>query len=213
MERNAERTRASILQAAIREFSEKGFAGARVDCIADAAGCNKGMIYQYYGSKEHLYELVIAHEYQVLSNIEAEIIQRQYTDPGELIDAIVDHYFDFLIRTPDFVKIIMWENLNEAKTVRENPSIASVKAPIIECIRRAVRQGREDGLFREDVNSKVVVFALITGAFSYFSNCHTLPHVLNIDLGNPEFLESHKRIVKAGIRGYLQNGEEERKHQ
>ena len=55
MERNAERTRTNIMQAAIREFSDKGFAGARVDCIADAAGCNKGMIYQYYGSKEHLY--------------------------------------------------------------------------------------------------------------------------------------------------------------
>lgn len=202
MERNAERTRTNILQAAIKEFSEKGYAGARVDCIAEMAGCNKGMIYQYYGSKEHLYELVLAHEYRLLSNIEAEIIQN-YTNPSELIDAIVDRYFEFLVNTPDFVKIIMWENLNEARAVRGNPSLISVKAPIIECIRSAVRRGRDEGVFREEANSKVVVFALITGAFSYFSNRYTLPHILNIDLNSPEFIAAHKEIIKAGIRDYL----------
>jgi len=202
MERNAERTRSNILVAAIQEFSEKGFAGARVDSIAEMAGCNKGMIYQYYESKEHLYELVIAHEYQLLANIEAEIIQ-QYTNPGELLDAIVDKYFDFLVEHPDFVKIIMWENLNEARAVKFNSAIEGVKAPIIECIRNAVRRGREEGLFSETANSKVVVFALITGAFSYFSNWYTLPCILNIDLNSPDFITSHKEIVKAGIRGYL----------
>ena len=202
LERNAERTKANILAAAVAEFSDKGFAGARVDSIAEMAGCNKGMIYQYYGSKEHLYDEVIAYEYQTLSNIEAEIIQN-HTDLRELIDVIVDRYFDFLLRHPDFVKIIMWENLNEARSVRANPSLEHVKAPIIECIREAVRRGRREGIFNENANSKVVVFALITGAFSYFSNCHTLPVVLRIDLNNPEFLLSCKQIVKAGIRSYL----------
>lgn len=61
MERNAERTKGNILAAAVREFAQNGFSGARVDCIADAAGCNKGMIYQYYGSKEKLYELSLIH--------------------------------------------------------------------------------------------------------------------------------------------------------
>ena len=116
LERNAERTKANILAAAVAEFSDKGFAGARVDSIAEMAGCNKGMIYQYYGSKEHLYDEVIAYEYQTLSNIEAEIIQN-HTDLRELIDVIVDRYFDFLLRHPDFVKIIMWENLNEENKV------------------------------------------------------------------------------------------------
>lgn len=202
MERNAERTRANILTAAIAEFSEKGFAGARVDTIAAMAGCNKGMIYQYYGSKENLYELVLSHEYEMLSGIEAEIIQN-YSDPGVLIDVIVDRYFDFLFAHPDFVKIIMWENLNEARSVKSNSSISNLKAPIIQCVRETVRRGREAGLFNENANSKVVVFALITGAFSYFSNRYTLPCVLNIDLDSPDFVTSHKEIVKAGIRDYL----------
>lgn len=203
MERNAERTKGNILIAAVREFAQNGFAGARVDCIANAAGCNKGMIYQYYGSKEKLYENVIAYEYKLLSSIEAELISQQFTDPAELIDAIVDRYFDFLIRNPDFVKIIMWENLNEARAVKSSESLADVKAPIIDCIRRTVRSGREAGVFNENANSKVVVFALITGAFSYFSNRYTLPCLLRIDLDSQDFLTAHKEIVKSGIRCYL----------
>ncbi len=203
MERNAERTKANILTAAVKEFSENGFAGARVDCIASEAGCNKGMIYQYYGSKEKLYENVIAHEYKLLSTIESELIQRKYTDPAELIDVIVDRYFDFLIENPDFVKIIMWENLNEAKTIKASEALTTVKAPIIDCIRKTVRHGREIGVFNENANSKVVVFALITGAFSYFSNRYTLPILLNIDLKNSDFLKAHKEIVRSGIQSYL----------
>ena len=47
------------------------------------------------------------------------------------------------------------------------------------------------------------MFALITGAFSYFSNRYTLPHILNIDLNSPDFISAHKEIIKAGIRDYL----------
>ena len=203
MERNAERTKSNILAAAVQEFAQNGFAGARVDCIANAAGCNKGMIYQYYGSKEKLYESVIAYEYRLLSSIESELIAQQFTDPGELIDAIVDRYFDFLIRNPDFVKIIMWENLNEARVVRSSESLVDVKAPIVDCIRRTVRSGRDMGVFNENANSKVVAFALITGAFSYFSNRYTLPCLLRIDLDSQDFLVAHKEIIKSGIRCYL----------
>jgi AcrR family transcriptional regulator len=42
---NAEASRAEILAAATREFSEKGLSGARVDEIAERTQINKRMIY------------------------------------------------------------------------------------------------------------------------------------------------------------------------
>ena len=44
---NAEAMRERILEAASAEFSAYGVAGARVDRIAKAAGCNKNLIYIY----------------------------------------------------------------------------------------------------------------------------------------------------------------------
>ncbi|MBO5415596.1 MAG: TetR/AcrR family transcriptional regulator [Clostridia bacterium] len=200
MERNAKQTKQNILNAAIKEFSDKGLAGARIDTIAADAGCNKGMIYQYYGSKDALYESVIKYEYETLSLVEADIVNKNH-DYLDMISVIVDRYFDFLFAHPDFVKIIMWENLNEARTMK-NIGIA-YKAPIIEAVENMVRKGRSEGVFREDVKTRHVVFALITGAFSYFSNKYTLPHLLGMDLDDEKVVRTHKEIIKQSITSYL----------
>ena len=51
----ADQTRARILDAAVREFSENGLAGARTEQIAEAAGVNKALLYYYFEGKETLY--------------------------------------------------------------------------------------------------------------------------------------------------------------
>ena len=57
--RNAEATKQRILAAASEGFSRRGFAGARIDRIAELAGANKRMIYAYFGDKGQLYVAVI----------------------------------------------------------------------------------------------------------------------------------------------------------
>ncbi len=47
-------TRKRILDAAEQVFARKGFDGARVDEIAEAAGANKALIYYYFESKKAL---------------------------------------------------------------------------------------------------------------------------------------------------------------
>ena len=54
-QRDPERTKARIFDAAIEEFSAKGFAGARVSEIAARAGVNQQLIAYYFDSKEGLY--------------------------------------------------------------------------------------------------------------------------------------------------------------
>src|SRR6204780_5409011 len=55
----ADRTRKTILRAAIREFSAHGLAGARTDAIAESAKVNKALLYYYYKSKSGLYAAAI----------------------------------------------------------------------------------------------------------------------------------------------------------
>ena len=47
--RDATASKRRILNAALREFSGLGLAGARMDAIADAADVSKPMIYSYFG--------------------------------------------------------------------------------------------------------------------------------------------------------------------
>ncbi|WP_063760854.1 TetR/AcrR family transcriptional regulator [Streptomyces aureocirculatus] len=55
-QRDPERTKARILDAAMVEASAKGFAGARVSEIARRAGVNQQLISYYFGGKQGLFE-------------------------------------------------------------------------------------------------------------------------------------------------------------
>ncbi|MDG4827592.1 helix-turn-helix domain containing protein [Asanoa sp. WMMD1127] len=57
--RDAERTRERILDAALVEFGEHGFAGARVGAIARRAGANQQLISYYFDGKEGLYRALV----------------------------------------------------------------------------------------------------------------------------------------------------------
>jgi AcrR family transcriptional regulator len=50
---------AEIAEAALAEFSAKGYDAARVDDVAKRAGVSKGLLYLYFRTKEELFKAVI----------------------------------------------------------------------------------------------------------------------------------------------------------
>jgi AcrR family transcriptional regulator len=71
--RRAER-RQAILAAALREFSARGFAAARLDDVAVRAGIAKGTIYLYFRDKEALFQDLIRSEMSpVVSTLETAL--------------------------------------------------------------------------------------------------------------------------------------------
>jgi AcrR family transcriptional regulator len=62
MPRSSDQQKGKILDAAAAIFAAAGFAGARVDSIAAAAGVNKRLLYHYVGAKAALLDAVLARE-------------------------------------------------------------------------------------------------------------------------------------------------------
>ncbi len=54
-ERRMERTRAALIASARHVFATRGFEGASLDEIADAAGYTRGAIYKHFANKEDLF--------------------------------------------------------------------------------------------------------------------------------------------------------------
>jgi AcrR family transcriptional regulator len=100
MSRDSEATRRRFLEAAVAEFAEYGLAGARVDRIAEAAGSNKQLIYQYFGSKEGLFRTVVARELaRATEGIEF---------PSDDLERYAGAYFDFAMANPRLMRLIAW---------------------------------------------------------------------------------------------------------
>ena len=86
-------TRARILEAALREFSALGMAGARMDQIAAAAGVNKALLYYHFDSKENLYvaavEMISA---KIRDRSMAVLLRDALADGERLLRAALDHF-------------------------------------------------------------------------------------------------------------------------
>jgi AcrR family transcriptional regulator len=103
--RNADATRERILDAALAEFSAHGIAGARVDRIAQAARCNKNLIYIYFEDKETLFTTVLQKH---LVRIHAE----QPFTPDDL-PGYAAKVFDWARANPDLMRLLAWSALEQ----------------------------------------------------------------------------------------------------
>lgn len=76
LSRIQERNRSLILDAALNEFSRKGFSGATVERIAAEAGMSKSNLLYYFSSKEAIYNATLAHILEIwltpLKTLEAD---------------------------------------------------------------------------------------------------------------------------------------------
>lgn len=197
----SELTRRKILAAAESEFSEKGIWGARIDAIAKSAGVNKRMIYEHYESKEKLYKTILERVYLRLAEYERENYIKNLP-PDEAIKNIVEVSFSFLESNPTFVRILMWENLNNARYLEA--SVASqIKNPTINYIREELRLGKEMGIFSKDVDEEQMIISLLNFEFSYFSNIHTLSGVLKTNLSDAAEIRKRSSFVSEMLIKYL----------
>ena len=193
-------TRKKILEAAEEIFANKGLAGARVDEIAKMAGVNKRMIYAYFESKENLYVTVLKIVYSRLAELEKTI--DSLASPEDAVRKFIPGYFKFLNDNPNFVSLVLWENLNKAEFIDLSEAV-KIKHPAVEAIRAIVRIGKKYNVFKESASVDEIVMAVNMFCFSYFSNRYTMPKLLGVNLYDKESIESYCNMVSDMILLYL----------
>ncbi len=199
--RNSKASKEKILAAAEEEFSNKGLYGARVDAIAANAGINKRMLYAYFGTKDDLYSATLTNVYSRLADVENGL--NPDDNPEAAIRQFVDAYFIFLDKNPNFVKLIMWENLNEGKFIKKTGA-AMLKSTSVNVLKSILSLGREQGVFSSDINDSEYIFAINMFCFSYFSNRYTMPSV--IEKSDESSLAYHAKFVADILIEKLKNG-------
>lgn len=186
--RNPERTRAAILEAARREISSKGLAGARIDVVARRAGTNKRMIYHYFGDKDALYLAVLEDAYQNIRHTERRL-DLAHKEPVEGLKELALFTWHYFLDHPEFLSILATENLNQARYLKQSASIAEMHSNFISELEGVLRRGADEGLFRRGLDPVDVYVTIASLGFFYLSNRFTLSTIFQRDLVAPAQLD------------------------
>jgi AcrR family transcriptional regulator len=138
--RNAEATKDRILDAALAEFSAYGIAGARVDRIAEAARCNKNLIYIYFEDKETLFNTILCKHI-------SRIHQEQPFTPDDL-PAYAAKILDWVLANPDLMRLLAWSALE--LTPAANAERCAMRDKKVAALAEAQKAGQVTSAFPPD---------------------------------------------------------------
>lgn len=199
--RDAEKTRARIIEAARTLFCNHGVDGATVEAIARSAKVNKRMIYYYFGGKEDLYLTVLEETYAARRRHDA--VLELDADPERGIRRLVRASFRYCRDNPDYIKLLMAENMNQAANLKRSKKIRDLHGPLLEMVGVLLERGHKIGVFRAYADPLHVYLTIASLCFFYHSNNATLSTIFGRDFSSSELTDEREVHVEDVVLAYL----------
>ncbi|WP_018681401.1 TetR family transcriptional regulator [Actinokineospora enzanensis] len=179
-QRDSERSRQRILEAAAAEFAAHGYAGARVAAIAARAGVNQQLISYYFDGKQGLYHAVTGAWWEY---------ERELVPPGTPFAEAARRYVLQALHNPDGMRQFAWRGL-EYTGPEDDPD----RVQRSERIRRdvdAVRARQAEGALPSDVDPECLVVMLMAAAMAPVTLPQVFAGLCDVDPRSAEFLHRY----------------------
>jgi len=200
----SEDKRRRIIEAAISEFSEKGFVVANINVIAKNAGISIGSMYNYFDSKESLFLTIVDYGYAVLEGVISSI-DLEKGNIYDKIELLVRAAQQFSKSHPELIQIYLDSASAGLGHLSEKLS-RQVESITAEFYRALIAEAKTDGLVADDVDAHVAAFCLdnliLLMQYSYTSGYFR--ERMKIFAG-ADALENDEKIV-AGIMRFIRGG-------
>ncbi|UCG60504.1 MAG: TetR/AcrR family transcriptional regulator [Candidatus Zixiibacteriota bacterium] len=184
--------RDKIVRAAIREFSENGLAGARVDQIALEAGVNKAMIYYHFSSKKNLYYQIIK---ELLAGRLADL-QRSLEEQQSLEAALkqtLDLHAGLFVERPEIIKILLRELADPGSEVVATIAGIIQQSGLPAQLSKRLTDGVGRGEYRP-VNVRQTIISFVTMSIGYYLLSPMFDKVWRT-VHQPTFIDERKTAI------------------
>lgn len=191
--RDAEATKAAILNAAEIEFGRAGLSGARTEMIAARSAVTRAMIHYYYATKEQLYRAVLERAFsQQIRTLQKVDIHGE--DIAEVLKSFIRELTQAQRNNVHLSSILLFEGIqNEGKYYKEI-AFAALYEPLCKILERGMDEGR---FRRADPQHTAVTIAGAT--LFYFCARKNLQHLFNSEreMLSEDMLNAHTESVIA----------------
>ncbi len=149
--------RRRIIDAAVKVFAEKGFFGAKVSEIAEAAGVADGTIYLYFKSKD---DILISLFQEKMSEIvkQLQAILSELPDPETKMRRYVIEHLKLVARQPELMQVLTVELRQSTRFIKEYSPKAFAR--YLAVIGNIIEEGQKAGVFRKDLDAGILRRAL-----------------------------------------------------
>ena len=193
-----------IIESAADVFEEKGYAGARMQQIADKAGINKALLHYYFRSKDKLFEKVFM--------IVGHRAFRRFADVLETGDTIFEKIEKFFEMHQD----LLWKNrkfpiffVNE---INQNPDLVKMVFDKIQMtdkwnlLSEQIKKEQEAGIIKQDVEASHLLINILSLSIFPYIGKPVLEELLNrTDSGYDDFLTAHRKMVAKFVINSIKN--------
>jgi TetR/AcrR family transcriptional regulator len=188
-------TRARILDAALREFSALGMAGARMDQIAAAAGVNKALLYYHFDSKENLYAAALEMIAGRVRDQSMSVFLLKVSPGERLIRSVLNH-FDRILTQGEFQSLMQQEmmRMHQGEASAMSIVVKRVFAPMQAMQQSMVREGIVSGELIDADWMQIHLSTLGANVF-YFLAAPVWRLLMDFEPFAPEVLEARRRAM------------------
>ncbi len=164
--RKSDRTRQRILDAAAREFRDRGFAGATLGDIAARAGLQAGSLYYHFDSREALVDAVMAQGTRRAHHAARQRLAALPPGTPALVKLalLIESHLEMVLSAGDYTSAMVKLIWQVPADIRER-TLADQRA-YGALWRQVLEQARDAGEIRADVNLSVARMAIL-GALNW----------------------------------------------
>jgi TetR/AcrR family transcriptional regulator len=153
-----------LIEAAIPEFAQFGYAGARTERIADRAGVNKQLLFYYFGTKAGLYRAVIDEAVAQLDRAARNVRRAPEHAAGRLRHEL-KAAFVTLAESPDLARLLVRGTFDRHEDTAADLPARSLAGRLAQ----AVSDGQGLGHYRDDADPHTVARQAVVLLLGYFA--------------------------------------------
>lgn len=192
--KDPEAVRENILTVATEEFAAHGLSGANINEIAAKTSTSKRMIYYYFGDKEGLYRNVLERVYSSLRETE-QALNVADLEPVQALRRLTEATFDSHVRNPQFIRLVMIENIHNAEYVKKSEIIPTLNKAIIDKLEDVCTRGKAAGILRPDTDALELHWMTSSASFYNVSNRATF----STSFGERLFTKEGQKRIKERV--------------
>ncbi len=203
-EKIAPEKRARVFEAAISEFAAKGYNATSINIIAEKAHVSVGGLYRYFESKEALLMTVLDYGYALLEAELSYIVEIE----GDLFDRIETMLRDGMVYSRKYKELtqIYLDISTEGLSHLAHKLSSKIEGITTNLYREALKEAKESGLIREDLNLEVVAFCLDNLIMAAQFSCASAYYRERLKLYVGEDFVDDDELLIAGVMDFIRNG-------